>query len=121
VAHLGGRTFPVIVGASRKRFLGRLLAAPDGTPRPFERNDDATVAVTALAAAAGAWCVRVHKVPANADAVRVAAAWRAAAPGAAAPGAAAPGAAAPDVAAPDAAPDVAAPATAAPDVAAGPA
>jgi len=35
--------------------------------------------VTALVAAAGAWCVRVHKVPANADAVRVAAAWRAAA------------------------------------------
>jgi len=37
------------------------------------------VAVTALAAAAGAWCVRVHEVPANADAVRVAEAWRSAA------------------------------------------
>jgi dihydropteroate synthase len=37
------------------------------------------VAVTALAALSGAWCARVHKVPANADAVRVAAAWRAAA------------------------------------------
>ena len=34
------------------------------------------MAVTALAAAAGAWCVRVHEVPPNADAVRVAAAWR---------------------------------------------
>jgi dihydropteroate synthase len=78
VAHIGGRDFPVLVGASRKRHLGRLLAAPDGTPRPFADSDDATVAVTALAAAAGAWCVRVHKVPANADAVRVAAAWRAA-------------------------------------------
>jgi dihydropteroate synthase len=76
------RSFPVLVGASRKRFLGRLLAAPDGTPRPFTGSDDATVATTALAAAAGAWCVRVHKVPANADAVRVAAAWQAAsAPG----------------------------------------
>jgi dihydropteroate synthase len=72
------RSFPVLVGASRKRFLGRLLAAPDGTPRPFTGSDDATVATTALAAAAGAWCVRVHKVPANADAVRVAAAWQAA-------------------------------------------
>jgi dihydropteroate synthase len=70
--------FPVLVGASRKRFLGRLLAAADGTPRSFADSDDATVATTALAAAAGAWCVRVHKVPANADAVRVAAAWRAA-------------------------------------------
>jgi dihydropteroate synthase len=79
VAHIGGRRFPVIVGASRKRFLGRLLAAPDGTPRPFTDCDDATVAVTALAAVAGAWCVRVHHVPANADAVRVAAAWQKAA------------------------------------------
>jgi dihydropteroate synthase len=79
VARIGGRDFPVLVGASRKRFLGKLLAGPDGAPRPFAENDDATVAVTALAAVAGAWCVRVHQVPANADAVRVAAAWRAAA------------------------------------------
>jgi dihydropteroate synthase len=79
VARIGGRDFPVLVGASRKRFLGKLLAGPDGAPRPFAESDDATVAVTALAAAAGAWCVRVHQVPANADAVRVAAAWRAAA------------------------------------------
>src|SRR5215471_2610883 len=76
VARIGGRDFPVLVGASRKRFLGKLLAGPDGVPRPFAENDDATVAVTALAAAAGAWCVRVHQVPANADAVRVAAATR---------------------------------------------
>jgi dihydropteroate synthase len=71
--------FPVLVGASRKRFLSRLLAAPDGTPAPFSGCDDATVAVTALAAAAGAWCARVHQVPGNADAVRVAQAWRRAA------------------------------------------
>ncbi|GAA0949666.1 dihydropteroate synthase [Nonomuraea longicatena] len=68
--------FPLLVGASRKRFLGRLLAGPDGTPRPFSRSDDATLAVTALAAQAGAWCVRVHDVQPNADAVRVAAAWK---------------------------------------------
>jgi 2-amino-4-hydroxy-6-hydroxymethyldihydropteridine diphosphokinase len=66
----------VLIGASRKRFIGRLLAGPDGEPRSFSGSDDATVATTALAAAAGAWCVRVHRVPANADAVRVAAAWR---------------------------------------------
>ena len=76
---LAAGTFPVLVGASRKRFLGNLLAGPDGTPRPFAESDGATVAVTALAAAAGAWCVRVHQVPHNADAVRVAAAWRRAA------------------------------------------
>ncbi|WP_239089689.1 dihydropteroate synthase [Sphaerimonospora thailandensis] len=69
---------PLIIGASRKRFLGRLLADAEGTPRPFEHGDDATLAVTALAARAGAWCVRVHKVGPNADAVRVAAAWLAA-------------------------------------------
>jgi len=74
-----GQAFPVLVGASRKRFLGRLLAAPDGTPRPFAGSDDATVAVTALAAATGAWCSRVHEVPGNSDAVHVAEAWRAAA------------------------------------------
>ena len=78
IACIGGHEFPVLVGASRKRHLGKLLAAPDGTPRPFTETDDASAAVTALAAAAGAWCVRVHKVPANSDAVRVAAAWRAA-------------------------------------------
>ncbi|GAA3238078.1 dihydropteroate synthase [Actinocorallia longicatena] len=78
LAHLSGYAFPVLVGASRKRFLGRLLATPDGTPRAFDECDDATLAVTALAAAEGAWCVRVHKVRPNADAVRVAAAIRSA-------------------------------------------
>jgi dihydropteroate synthase len=79
VATLGGRTFPVLVAASRKGFLGGLLAGPDGTPRPIGGREEATVAITALAAAGGAWCVRVHQVPASSDAVRVAAAWRAAA------------------------------------------
>jgi dihydropteroate synthase len=65
---------PVIVGASRKRFLGSLLAAPDGTPRPALDRDDATVATSTMAALAGAWCVRVHSVRASADAVRVVAA-----------------------------------------------
>jgi dihydropteroate synthase len=65
---------PVIVGASRKRFLGSLLAAPDGTPRAALDRDDATVATSTMAALAGAWCVRVHSVRASADAVRVVAA-----------------------------------------------
>lgn len=69
---------PVLVGASRKRFLGHLLAGPDGVPAPPEGRDAATAAVSALAAAAGAWCVRVHDVPPTVDAVRVAGAWTAA-------------------------------------------
>jgi dihydropteroate synthase len=73
---LAGGTFPVLIGASRKGFLGKLLAREDGTPGTLAQRDQATVAVTALAAAAGAWCVRVHEVPPNADAVLVAAAWR---------------------------------------------
>lgn len=76
IARLGtGPAFPVLVGASRKSFLGSLLRDADGNPRPAAARDDATVAVTALAAAGGAWCVRVHSVAANADAVRVAARW----------------------------------------------
>ncbi|WP_407643301.1 dihydropteroate synthase [Cellulomonas rhizosphaerae] len=70
--------FPVLVGASRKRFLGHLLAGPDGTPAPPLARDGATAAISALAASHGAWCVRVHDVPASADAVRVAAAWQSA-------------------------------------------
>lgn len=66
---------PVLVGASRKSFLGAVLAAGDGPPPPPGARDAATVAVSALAAAAGAFCVRVHDVPSTLDAVRVAAAW----------------------------------------------
>jgi dihydropteroate synthase len=68
---------PVLVGASRKRFLGRLLAGPDGD-RPPTGRDQATAATSALCAAAGVWCVRVHDVAGSADAVRVGAAWSAA-------------------------------------------
>jgi dihydropteroate synthase len=79
ISRLGGeRPFPVLVGASRKSFLGALLPDPHGEPRPVDERDDASAAVSALAAAAGAWCVRVHAVAANADAVRVAARWAAA-------------------------------------------
>jgi dihydropteroate synthase len=83
----GGYPFPILVGASRKSFLGSLLRDADGEPRAPAERDDATVAVSALAAAAGAWCVRVHAAAANADAVRVAARWTAASAraGAAAP------------------------------------
>ena len=63
---------PLLVAASRKRFLGRILASTDGAPVPPARERDAaTAAVTALAAREGAWAVRVHEVRASADAVRV--------------------------------------------------
>ena len=65
---------PVLVGASRKSFLGPLLAAPGEPPVAPAGRDRATAAVTAIAAAAGAWCVRVHDVGPSRDAVRVAAA-----------------------------------------------
>lgn len=66
---------PLLVAASRKRFLGTLLADADGTLRPPVDRDDATTATTALAAVAGAWCIRAHAVRPTADAVRVAARW----------------------------------------------
>jgi dihydropteroate synthase len=62
---------PVLIGASRKSFLGSLLAAPDGSPRPVEGREAATVATSLLAAEAGVWGVRVHDVRNTTDALRV--------------------------------------------------
>lgn len=61
---------PVLVAASRKRFLGELLAT-DSTLRPVDEREHATAAITTLCAQAGVWCVRVHDPAASADAVRV--------------------------------------------------
>jgi dihydropteroate synthase len=79
-AHLDeiiGIGFPVLVGASRKSYLGQLLAAPDGTPRPTDEREAATVATSVLAVLAGAWGVRVHNVRDTVDALRVLEATRA--------------------------------------------
>ena len=70
---------PVLVGASRKRFLGSLLAE-DGEPRDVEHRDAATDAITAIAAMHRVWAVRVHDVLGSHDAVRVAQAWQEGAP-----------------------------------------
>ncbi|CAM4038901.1 dihydropteroate synthase [Kibdelosporangium persicum] len=67
--------YPVLVGASRKRFIGRLLAGKDGTPRPPDGREDATAAISTMAAAKGVWGVRVHDVMRSLDAVRVVAEW----------------------------------------------
>ncbi|GHF29442.1 dihydropteroate synthase [Streptomyces morookaense] len=75
VAHLGRLRaelgLPMLVAASRKRFLGRVLAGETGDPPPARERDAATAAVSALAAREGAWAVRVHEAGASADAVRV--------------------------------------------------
>lgn len=65
---------PVLIGASRKRFLA--LALPDDVAADPLARDAVTAATTALAAAAGAWAVRVHEVPASRDAVRTASLWK---------------------------------------------
>ena len=75
MAHLQALGRPVLIGASRKRFLGELLADPTG-PRPVDARDAATDAITALAAVHGVWAVRVHDVRGSRDAVAVARAWR---------------------------------------------
>ncbi|MEV0783527.1 dihydropteroate synthase [Streptomyces sp. NPDC050423] len=68
--HALGR--PLLVAASRKRFLGHVLAGTGAAPPPARERDAATAAISALSARAGAWAVRVHEVRATADAVRVA-------------------------------------------------
>lgn len=72
-----GLGFPLLVGASRKTFLGRLLADAQGEPRPVGEREAAGVALTALLAAglggASVWCLRVHDVRAHRDALAVAA------------------------------------------------
>ncbi|MHA6802059.1 dihydropteroate synthase [Salinifilum ghardaiensis] len=69
--------YPVLVGASRKRFLGRLLADAEGNPRPPAGRETATAVISALSADRGAWGVRVHDVRASRDAIAVTAAWNA--------------------------------------------
>jgi dihydropteroate synthase len=62
---------PLLIGVSRKTFLGRLLAGADGTPRPPQQRDAATTALTTVLAQRGVWGVRVHSVRASRDAIAV--------------------------------------------------
>ena len=68
---LGRLGLPVLIGASRKRFLAGLV--PDDAP-PSDR-DPATAVISALAAQAGAWGVRVHDVAGTRTALDVWQAW----------------------------------------------
>ena len=67
---------PVLIGASRKRFLGSLLAGESGVREPAGR-ETATAVISALAALHGVWGVRVHDVRATVDALKVVEAWTA--------------------------------------------
>src|SRR6478609_7478285 len=62
--------YPLLVGASRKSFLGRLLAS-GGTPRPVGEREHANTALTVLLAQQGVWGLRVHDVRAARDALSV--------------------------------------------------
>ncbi|MDK7214695.1 dihydropteroate synthase [Corynebacterium pyruviciproducens] len=68
--------YPVLIGQSRKRFLGDMRAEYAHDENTAVDRDDATHAVSALSAYHGAWAVRVHSVRGSRDAVEVAARWR---------------------------------------------
>jgi dihydropteroate synthase len=63
--------FPVLVGASRKSFLGALLAGADGVPRPVDDREAAHAALVVHLARHGVWAIRAHDVRATCDALRV--------------------------------------------------
>jgi dihydropteroate synthase len=61
---------PILMGASRKKFLGELLAK-DGVAREMEERESATAAISTLMAVRGLWAVRVHDVKSSSDAIAV--------------------------------------------------
>jgi dihydropteroate synthase len=65
---------PVLIGASRKWFLRKRIGAVDESPL-VEQLDIATAAVSALAAVAGVYCVRVHSAKSTGIAVKIGAGW----------------------------------------------
>lgn len=68
--------YPVLIGASRKRFVGAALADA-GIDKPnMDSKDNATAAISALCAEHGAWAVRVHDVKKSRDAVAIGNVWR---------------------------------------------
>jgi dihydropteroate synthase len=70
---------PILLGSSRKSFLGALLADDRG-PRPVLDREDANVALTTLAALLGVWAVRVHEARGSVDALKVVARFGASGP-----------------------------------------
>jgi dihydropteroate synthase len=68
---LGSLGHGLLIGASRKRFLAGLL--PEGAP--VQQRDAPTAVISALAARAGVWAVRVHDVASTRLALDVWAHW----------------------------------------------
>ncbi len=64
--------YPVLLGVSRKSFLGRVLGSAD-SPAPVEERLEGTLAAQTLAQASGVRVLRVHDVGAEVRAARVAA------------------------------------------------
>jgi dihydropteroate synthase len=62
---------PILLGASRKAFLGRLGREAGEEPRPPAERDLETAATSVMAAMAGLWCVRVHDVVSTVRALAV--------------------------------------------------
>lgn len=69
--------YPVLIGASRKRFVGAALADAGIDEPDMDSKDNATAAISALCAEHGVWAVRVHDVAKSRDAVAIGNAWRA--------------------------------------------
>lgn len=69
--------YPVLIGASRKRFVGAALADAGIDEPDMDSKDNATAAISALCAEHGVWAVRVHDVEKSRDAVAIGNAWRA--------------------------------------------
>jgi dihydropteroate synthase len=64
--------YPLLIGTSRKSFIGRILADENGTPAPAEDRLHGTMATITAAILHGAHIVRVHDVKATAETIRVA-------------------------------------------------
>src|ERR1700741_651143 len=64
--------YPLLIGTSRKSFIGRLLADEPGPPAPAEDRLHGTLATITAAVLKGAHIVRVHDVKATIETIRVA-------------------------------------------------
>lgn len=64
--------YPLLIGTSRKSFIGRILADDSGTPAPALERLHGTMATITAAVLKGAHIVRVHDVKATAETIRIA-------------------------------------------------
>jgi dihydropteroate synthase len=70
IEEIVGLGFPILLGVSRKSFIGKLVPSGPGERLP------ATIAANIIGALAGVSIIRVHDVAAHAQALKVAAAIR---------------------------------------------